>query len=210
MDTKEILQRIQGNQKKTPVKIYIQGNLSQVDFGSEAQVIRLGEGGIVFGNWDELEPILAKHASFIEHYVVEADRRNSTIDLLDYKSIDARIEPGAVIREGVTIEKDAVIMMGACLNIGAKIGTKTLVDMNAVIGGRAMIGSGCHIGAGTVIKGVISSPHANPVTIEDDVVIGPNAVILEGIHIGKGAVIAPGCIITKNVNPGEIIRSPFH
>ncbi|MEW9668714.1 2,3,4,5-tetrahydropyridine-2,6-dicarboxylate N-acetyltransferase [Ammoniphilus sp. 3BR4] len=210
MDTTEILQRIQNSQKKTSVKIYIQGNLNQVDFGNGAKVIRMGEGGIVFGDWEHLEPILTSHAAFIEQYVVEADRRNSAIDLLDIKHLDARIEPGAIIREGVTIEKDAVIMMGACINIGARIGAKTLIDMNAVIGGRAAIGSGCHIGAGTVIKGVISSPHANPVTIEDDVVIGPNAVILEGIHIGKGAVIGPGCIVTKNVNPGEVIRSPFH
>ncbi|RXT06308.1 2,3,4,5-tetrahydropyridine-2,6-dicarboxylate N-acetyltransferase [Ammoniphilus sp. CFH 90114] len=210
MDTKEILERIQNNNKRTLVKIYIQGKLDQVTFGPDVRVIRMGEGGMVFGDWEVLQPILANYSSVIEDYVVEGDRRNSTIDLLDIKNVDARVEPGAIIREGVTIEKDAVIMMGACINIGARIGEKALIDMNAVIGGRASIGKRCHVGAGVVIKGVISSPHASPVTIEDDVIIGPNAVIMEGIHIGTGAIIGAGCIVTKDVQAGEVIHSPIY
>ncbi len=38
------------------------------------------------------------------------------------KDVNARIEPGALIRRRVEIGDNAVIMMGAVINIGAVIG----------------------------------------------------------------------------------------
>ena len=49
---------------------------------------------------------------------VENTARNSAIPMVDMLNIDARIEPGAIIRDMVTIEKNAVVMMGAVINIG--------------------------------------------------------------------------------------------
>ncbi len=204
MNNNSIHELLKSAKKKTLVKAYIQGNLADIDFGEESKIINMGDGGIVIGNWDDIKPAIEHHPNLIKDYFIENDRRNSLIDLLDTKNLNARIEPGAVIRAGVTIEGDAVIMMGACINIGAHIGERTLVDMNAVIGGGAKIGKRCHIGAGVVIKGIISSPSASPVIIEDDVVIGPNAVIMENIKIGKGAIIRAGSIVTKNVAEGEV------
>ena len=71
---------------------------------------------------------------------MENDCRNSAIPLLDMKGINARIEPGAIIREQVEIGNAAVIMMGAIINIGAVIGDGTMIDMGAVLGGRATVG----------------------------------------------------------------------
>ena len=70
------------------------------------------------------------------------------------KYINARIEPGAVIRDQVEIGDNAVIMMGAIINIGAIIGEGTMIDMGAVLGGRATVGKHCHIGAGAVLAGL--------------------------------------------------------
>ena len=42
-------------------------------------------------------------------------------------------------------------------------------------------------------------------TIEDDVWIGDRAIILSGVKIGRGAVIGAGCVVTKDVNPYEIV-----
>ncbi len=209
METKQILELIQNAKPQTPVKVFIQGQLSQLNFGPHCKVINMGQGGVVIGDWDDIKGVLLE-SDAIEEIHIEADRRNSAIALLDTKDLGARIEPGAIIREAVTIEAGAVVMMGACINIGATIGAKTLIDMNAVIGGRAMIGRGCHIGAGAVIKGVISSPHAQPVVIKDNVIIGPNAVILEGVTIGAGAIIGPGSIITKDVEDKEVIPSGIY
>ncbi|GAA3322854.1 hypothetical protein GCM10020331_044390 [Ectobacillus funiculus] len=81
-----------------------------------------------------------KNSARIADYVVENDRRNSAIPLLDLKGIKARIEPGAIIRDQVEIGDNAVIMMGALINIGASIGEGTMIDMGAVLGGRATVG----------------------------------------------------------------------
>ena len=46
---------------------------------------------------------------------IEMDRRNSAIPLKDLTNTNARIEPGAFIREQAIIEDGAVVMMGATL-----------------------------------------------------------------------------------------------
>ncbi|KQL44061.1 2,3,4,5-tetrahydropyridine-2,6-dicarboxylate N-acetyltransferase [Brevibacillus choshinensis] len=205
MDANEIISFIQKSEKKTPVKLYVKGNLEGIDFGASAKAFINGNTGVVFGEWKEIEPVLAQHADKIEDYVVESDRRNSAIPLLDTKGIQARIEPGAIIRDQVTIGNNAVIMMGASINIGAVIGEGTMIDMNVVVGGRGTIGKNCHIGAGSVIAGVIEPPSAQPVVVEDDVLIGANAVILEGIRVGKGAVVAAGAIVIEDVPPYTVV-----
>lgn len=141
----------------------------------------------------------------IVQYRIENDVRNSAVPLIDLKKFNARIEPGAIIRDQVAIGKNAVIMMGAIINIGAEIGDDTMIDMGVVLGGRAIVGKHCHIGAGSVLAGVIEPASAKPVQIDDDVVIGANAVVIEGIHVGKGAVIAAGAIVTKDVEPYTMV-----
>lgn len=205
MNAHEIIAFIQKSEKKTPVKLYIKGELAGIDFGANSKAFITGNTGVVFGEWKDLEPVLTQHAEKIEDYVVENDRRNSAIPLLDMKGIQARIEPGAIIRDQVTIGNNAVIMMGASINIGAVIGEGTMIDMNAVVGGRGTIGKNCHVGAGAVIAGVVEPPSATPVIIEDDVLIGANAVILEGVRVGKGSVVAAGAIVIDDVPPNVVV-----
>ena len=151
MNAQEIINYIATAPKKTPVKIYV--NLREpVDFAScGAKVFGEGLSLVVFGNWADLEPVVTANAAAIADIVIENDRRNSGVPLLDIRNIRARIEPGAVIREKVEIGEGAVIMMGAVINIGAVIGEGTMIDMGAVLGGRAIVGNRCHIGAGTVV-----------------------------------------------------------
>ena len=203
MNAQEIIDYIASSPKKTPVKIYV--NLSgPVDFGS-AQVFGEGKSRIVFGDWTELAPILEASRDKIADLVVENDRRNSGVPLLDLKEIPARIEPGAIIREQVTIGENAVIMMGAILNIGAVVGRRTMIDMGAVLGGRATVGDDCHIGAGAVLAGVVEPASATPVVVEDGVLVGANAVVIEGVRIGAGAVVAAGAVVTEDVPPNAVV-----
>ncbi|HAX72837.1 MAG TPA: 2,3,4,5-tetrahydropyridine-2,6-dicarboxylate N-acetyltransferase, partial [Firmicutes bacterium] len=148
---------------------------------------------------------LLRYAEEIEYYELEHDRRNSAIPMLDLKHINARIEPGAIIRDKVEIGNNAVIMMGAVINIGAEIGENTMIDMNAVVGARGTIGKNVHVGAGSVIAGVLEPPSKTPVIIEDDVMIGANAVILEGVRVGRGAVVAAGAVVTQDVEPNTVV-----
>ncbi|CAM3804710.1 2,3,4,5-tetrahydropyridine-2,6-dicarboxylate N-acetyltransferase [Aeromicrobium ponti] len=205
MDANEIISFIQNSTKSTPVKVYVKGDLEGVDFGPSAKTFLNGNTGVVFGEWAEISQAIESSQEKIEDYVIENDRRNSAIPLLDMKNIKARIEPGAIIRDQVEIGDNAVIMMGASINIGSVVGEGTMIDMNVVLGGRATVGKNCHIGAGTVLAGVIEPPSAKPVVVEDDVVIGANAVVLEGVTVGKGAVVAAGAIVIDDVPPYTVV-----
>lgn len=204
-DANEIIQFIQQSEKTTPVKVYLKGDLSEIALDPAIKSFISEKNGVIFGDWKLIQPFLSKHANKIEDYVVESDRSNSAIPLLDTKNLHARIEPGAIIREHVEIGKNSIIMMGAVINIGAIIGEGTMIDMNAVIGGRGTIGKNCHIGAGAVIAGVIEPPSAMPVMVEDDVVVGANAVLLEGVHVGKGSVVAAGAVVVDNVPENVVV-----
>lgn len=204
MEAKELIAFIGNAEKKTPVKVYVKEK-EPVDFvGAGCQVFGSGDK-IVFGDWKTIGPLLEENKGRIEDFAVENDCRNSAIPLLDMKNVNARIEPGAIIRDMVEIGDHAVIMMGAVINIGAVIGEGTMIDMGAVLGGRATVGKNCHIGAGTVLAGVIEPPNAQPVTIEDNVVIGANAVVLEGCRVGKGAVVAAGAVVIEDVPAGAVV-----
>lgn len=205
MDAKQIIEFIQKSEKKTPVKVHIKGNLEGIDFGANTKSFITGNVGVLFGEWKDIQPAIEANQANIEDYVVENDRRNSAIPLLDMKNIQARIEPGAVIRDQVEIGNNAVIMMGASINIGAVIGEGTMIDMNVVVGGRGTIGKNCHIGAGTVIAGVIEPPSALPVVVEDDVVIGANCVVIEGVRIGQGSVVGAGSVVLEDVPPYSVV-----
>lgn len=206
MDANEIISFISNSKKSTPVKVYVKGEgLNQIEFDEDIKAFVEDTSGVIFGEWDKVKEALELHKDKITDYVVENDRRNSAIPMLDLKGINARIEPGAIIRDQVEIGDGAVIMMGASINIGAVIGEGTMIDMNAVLGGRATVGKNCHIGAGSVLAGVIEPPSAKPVVIEDDVVIGANVVVLEGVTVGKGAVVAAGAIVTEDVPPNTVV-----
>ena len=203
MNAQEIIAYIGNAEKKTPVKVYV-NELEPISYGS-AKVFGGDTSKVVFGDWRELGPILAQNAGKIKDLVVENDRRNSAIPMLDLKNINARIEPGAIIREQVEIGDNAVIMMGAVINIGASIGPGTMIDMGAILGGRATVGKNCHIGAGAVLAGVIEPASAVPVIVEDGVLVGANAVVIEGVHVGRGAVVAAGAVVIEDVPENAVV-----
>ncbi len=198
MDAFEIIKLISESKKKTPVRALFKGNIEKCDFSVLAESYRGLDFVEVYDEFDKIRDFAAAHHE-VTMTRFENDRRNSAIPLADLTKINARIEPGAVIREMTEIGDKCVIMMGAVINIGAVIGEGTMIDMNAVIGGRAIVGRNCHIGAGTVLAGVIEPPSATPVKICDGVMIGANAVILEGVTVGENSVVAAGSVVTKDV-----------
>lgn len=205
MNAQEIIDFIANAPKKTPVKLYVRERCGmRLDWGS-AHVYGGREGKIVFGEWADLAAIIEANAESIEYLDVEADRRNSAVPLLDVRGVNARIEPGAIIRDRVEIGDGVVIMMGAIINIGAVVGPGTMIDMGAVLGGRATVGANCHVGAGTVLAGVVEPASAVPVVVEDNVMIGANAVVLEGVRVGEGAVVAAGAVCVEDVPAGAVV-----
>lgn len=197
-DPYEIARYIKEAEKQTVAKAYISGNLISTEF-EHVKKFGAGDFWILIGDVEEIKQAIESNLEHIKEFEIESTMRNSAIPMLDLTEINARIEPGAIIRNGVRIEKSAVIMMGAVINIGAVIGEGSMIDMNAVLGARAQIGKNCHIGAGAVIAGVLEPPSADPVIIEDNVLIGANAVVLEGCRVGKNSVVAAGSVVTEDI-----------
>ena len=204
MDAKEIIRFISESKKKTPVKAYFKGEIDNAVFLENVESY-IGKDHILV--CDELEAVkeFAAKNKALEMTRLEYDRRNSAVPLADLTKYNARIEPGAFIRDMVEIGDNCVIMMGAVINIGAVIGKGTMIDMNVVVGGRAIVGDNCHIGAGTVLAGVVEPPSATPVIVEDGVLMGANAVVLEGVKIGKNSVVAAGAVVTNDVAPNSVV-----
>ena len=203
-DPYEIAKFIKESKKSTPVKVYINGNLDGVDL-ENIEVYGSNNFYVLYGESEKISDVILNNKDRIKNFRVENDRRNSAIPMLDLLAIDARIEPGAIIRDKVIIGKNAVIMMGAVLNIGAEIGEGSMVDMNAVIGARGKIGKSVHLGAGAVVAGVLEPPSKSPCGIGDDVMIGANSVILEGVKIGNGSVVAAGSVVVDDVPAGVVV-----
>ena len=204
MNTEEIIRLIKESKKTTPVRAWVSGRLAGLDWGG-LKYVGGSDFGVLFGDWGSVQELLERFGDRVSASEVEVLARNSAVPLTDLTQYEARIEPGAVIRDRVAIGRGAVVMMGAVVNIGAVIGEGTMLDMNCVVGGRARIGARCHIGAGAVVAGVIEPASAVPVVIGDDVLVGANAVILEGIQVGAGAVVAAGAIVTRDVPERAVV-----
>lgn len=200
----EIAKYIKEAKKATPVTVYVKGALQNAQ-AEGVKVFGTGDFWVLIGDHAAVQTILDANKANIQDFHMEYDRRNSAVPMLDITGVEARIEPGAFIRDRVKIGKNAVVMMGAVINIGAEIGEGSMVDMNAVLGARATIGKNVHVGAGSVLAGVLEPPSATPVIVEDGVMIGANAVVLEGVRIGANAVVAAGAVVTEDVPANAVV-----
>ena len=178
MNAEQIIELIRSAEKKTPVKVYL-WEKEPTSFPGAKEFPAGPHAKIVFGDWKVVAPALEAQKEAILDMVVENQARNSAVPLLDTKNINARIEPGAIIRDQVELGDGAVIMMGAILNIGAVVGQGTMIDMGAVLGGRATVGKNCHVGAGAVTR--------------------------EGVRVGRGAVVAAGAVVIADVPPETVV-----
>ena len=111
MNAQEIIQFIANAEKKTSVKVTFEGQLATA---VPSSVVKLGN--VLFGDWKDVAPLLD---GLVENqdYVVEQDARNSAVPLLDKRAINARIEPGAIIRDQVKIiTMDLLVLIMTWLN----------------------------------------------------------------------------------------------
>lgn len=201
MNAEEIINYIGNAKKVTPVKVFVKGDVSKLVVPENVKSFLNDSTGVLIGDYSEIQPLLSE----VDDYYIETAAQNSAVPMLDIKGINARIEPGAIIRDQVEIGDNAVIMMGAVINIGAEIGKGSMIDMGAVLGGRAIVGENSHIGANAVLAGVIEPASADPVRIGNNVTVGANAVVLEGVQVGDNAVVGAGAVVTKNVAPNEVV-----
>ena len=133
MNAAELIEYIRTAEKKTPVKVYIWERFP-TSFPN-AKVFPAGDGAkIVFGDWRDIGPAVQAQQDAIADIVIESSCRNSAVPLLDTKGLNARIEPGAIIREQVEIGEGAVIMMGAIDNLVKGAAGQAVQNMNLMFG----------------------------------------------------------------------------
>lgn len=190
-------------QRINEIKAYIKS--TQVLYCSNVKIFGGPDLYLMIGDAEIIKKLIMDSQDIIIEYYLECWQRNSLMPLINLLDLDARIEPGAIIRENVHLGEKAVVLMGAVINCGAHIGRQTMIDMNAVIGSGAIIGNNSHIGAGAVIAGVMEPISSIPVTIGDNCLIGANAVVLEGVKIGNNAIVGAGAVVTKNVEDNTTV-----
>ena len=76
------------------------------------------------------------------------------------------------------------------------------VDLPSTFPFRTLMFDGIASAMGLQSRDAISR---GPITIGHDVWIGQNAIILSGITIGSGAVIGAGSVVTKDIQPYDIV-----
>ena len=104
-DPYQLAKYIKDATKQTPVKAYISGDLSNIS----SDTVNIF-GNVVIGDAQDVEAFLEANKDAIENYYLENDRRNSAVPMLDVTKVDARIEPGAFIRDQAIIQKNAVTL----------------------------------------------------------------------------------------------------
>lgn len=123
-------------------------------------------------------------------------------------------------------------VMGITLEEGSSIHLKTFIQGANPLKKRAIIGKNTSIGRSTYLDlrggleigdNVSISPDVKLITAQHEindskfkyvtkkikinnfVWIGTSAIILPGVEIGEGAVIAAGSVVTKNIEPYEVV-----
>lgn len=134
-------------------------------------------------------------------------------------SINASLKASYGFNVGVA--QDTIVTSDVIIGDYSYINSNSFIE-NCVIGKFCSISSGVHIAP---FEHTLTYKTTHPilynkmygftksidktkrrkVTIGNDVLISINAIILEGISIGDGAVIAAGSVVTKDVNPYEIV-----
>ena len=111
-----------------------------------------------------------------------------------FVSQNAFVSPEAVVSE------HCFVMEMNTIQPFTRIGENTILWSGNHIGHHSNIGKNCFISSQVVVSGMS--------TIEDNCFIGVNACIADNISIGHSSWIGPGSVITTDIKPYSIVRSP--
>ena len=66
----EIIAYLSNSVKKTPVKVYIKGDVGNLIFPEDVQAFMEEKTGVIFGDWSLIQPVLEAQKYKIVDYVV--------------------------------------------------------------------------------------------------------------------------------------------
>jgi len=130
---------------------------------------------------------------------------------------EAVIGEGTILDSYILVEWGATVGKNVIATHRASICAKACIGDDCVIGGliceRSVVGNGCRIFGDLIHRQLdpampwdgSESMEDSPV-LEDSVFIGWGATVVGDIKIGKGAYICAGAIVTRDVDPGQIVK----
>ena len=139
-------------------------------------------------------------------------------------SIDetADVHPDAEIGPGTKIWQHCQVRAGAQIGAECNLGKNVYVDTGAIIGDRCKIQNNVSVYRGvSLADDVLVGPSAvftndlyprasddwqlSPTFVGKGATIGANATIVCGIEIGAYAMVGAGAVVTRNVEPHELV-----
>ena len=138
-------------------------------------------------------------------------RQYNRIHQTNIRSDDASLK--ACYGNGVSIADTVIVSSDVTIGKYSYVNPHSTLE-NCTVGNYCSISAGVNICPGEHDLYAISThplfardemPKRAPVVIGHDVLISLNAVILKNVHIGNGAVIGAGAVVTKDVEPYEIV-----
>jgi UDP-2-acetamido-3-amino-2,3-dideoxy-glucuronate N-acetyltransferase len=135
----------------------------------------------------------------------------------------AIVEEGAVVGAGTRIWHHAHVRSGALIGENCNLGKDVYVDIGVVIGSGVKIQNGVSVYRGVELgDDVFVGPHATftndplprahsedwtpiPTWVRDGASIGAHATILCGVELGTNCMVGAGAVVTKSVEPHELV-----
>jgi acetyltransferase-like isoleucine patch superfamily enzyme len=134
----------------------------------------------------------------------------------------AEIEDGASIGAGTRIWRRAHIRTGAVIGAGCQLGANVFVDAHVQIGDRVKIQNNVSVYEGVLLEdeafvgpAAVFTNDLNPRATGDWILtptfvragasIGANATIVCGNELGEHCLVAAGAVVTKPVEPHQLV-----
>lgn len=110
------------------------------------------------------------------------------------------VHPQAILQEksSINIAKGCIVTAGCILTCDIEVDQFTLINLNCTIGHGVRIGSFSSLMPSVNLGGEVH--------LEKTVYVGTGATILPGVRIGNNAIIGAGSVVTRDVEPGAIVR----
>jgi len=144
---------------------------------------------------------------------------------------DCAVGPNAVIFYDVTIGDHTLVGDGVSLRENSRVGNRCIIGRHVTVNYNTTIGDdtkimdhswlagNMRVGHHVFISGGVltsndnemgqlgySDKHVIGPVIMDGARIGAGAIILPNICIGENALVAAGAVVTKNVEPNEVVK----
>jgi UDP-2-acetamido-3-amino-2,3-dideoxy-glucuronate N-acetyltransferase len=121
------------------------------------------------------------------------------------------------IRRGATIGRECTLGKNVFVDAGTVIGNRVKIQNNVSVFAGVHLADDVFVGPSAVFTNdLLPRAHARRWTLRETIIqrgaaIGANATLLCGIQVGEWAMIGAGAVVTRSVDPHElIVGNPAH